>query len=154
MHMVNPRLVIISEHPAFSIPYTSMIYSDISPDVRNVLLAVNADAILVSVTNLLTTQKGERLNLPEYGADLPDFLFDNMDNETKRNILLRIYNEVIAWEPRVRMLFGRCSIEEDTDNNWYGVKLVFSLVGLENVLVEYSGILTRTKSIVSSIYDR
>lgn len=153
MHIINPQLVIISNNPPFQIPYTSIIYADISPDARSVLLAVNADAILVSITNLLTTQKGERLNLPEYGADISDFLFDIMDDETKNNILLRVYNEIIAWEPRVRMIFGRCSLEEDTEEHRYVIKLVFSLIGLEDILVEYSGILTRTKSIVSSMYN-
>ena len=149
----SPKMVVVSRNPLFYLSSSNIIYSDISPDPTKLSMVVNADAILVSITNLLTTCKGERLNLPEYGADLPDFLFELMTEDTEWELKMRIFNEITAWEPRVRMDMAQSYTVRNEDNHCYNMHLVFHLVGMEGLLLEYSGILTRTKSILGSIFQ-
>lgn len=152
MRIVQPELILVSKNPSYKVPYNSIVYSDLTPDESAVLLAVNADAILVSIRNLLSTEKGERLNLPQYGVNLSDALFDLMDDSTKDRVLTEVYNAVIAWEPRVMMLYGLCEINEDLLNHIYRVHLVFELVGLNQINIQYDGILTRSTSIMGTMY--
>lgn len=150
MKLINPEIVVISTNPEFQVPKTHIVYSDLSPDESKILLSVNADAILVSLCNLLSTEKGERLNLPEYGVNLPDYVFELMDESAKTELLVRIFTEVTAWEPRVLLDIANSYVEEFPDDYVYKVHLTFIIKGLANIVLKYSGILTRTKSLFRS----
>lgn len=153
MKIVQPELVLVSVNPDYSVPSNAIVYADLSPDETQIILTVNADAILISLHNLFSTEKGERLNLPEYGLDLDDQLFELMDEATRDQILTEVYTEVIAWEPRVEMIYSMCRIEEDPDDHWYKVTLVFRLAGLENTLLKYRGILVKSRAIFGDMYQ-
>lgn len=152
MLIEDQKIVVLSKSPSFQISSEYIVYADVNPYNVNVSLAINADSILISVTNLLTTEIGERLNLPEYGVNLPDYLFELMNEDTEWKILIGIFDAINAWEPRVRLDLSKSTITSDVDNHSYNLNLVLHLVGLEDILLQYSGILYKNKSIFSDLY--
>lgn len=56
------------------------------------------DLIKESVTRILLTSKGERVNNPEFGSNLQRFLFSNA---SFHDIEEEIFNSIARWEPRV-----------------------------------------------------
>lgn len=51
--------------------------------------------------NILLTRPGERVQRPEFGAGLPDFIHQP-NNETTRNLMAGVIRKSLAlWEPRV-----------------------------------------------------
>lgn len=151
MILEQPKLVVISTRPGYELNPVYIKYADISPDCSNEILTVNIDSIGISLYNLLTTKLGERLNLPDYGVNLDDMLFELMDDESERKILNEIYEAVTAWEPRLRLDLGKSSVTGHPDSHSYILDLYFQVIGLDALLIKYSGTLSRFKNVLSNI---
>jgi uncharacterized protein len=63
---------------------------------------------------ILTTEQGERLMLPEFGAGLGAFLFEPNTATTRRLIQERITEALARWEPRAKV--ESVTVEEDPAN--------------------------------------
>ena len=68
------------------------------------------DAIRV----ILTTDRGERLRLPEFGAGLTRTLFEPNTVATHSQLQQRILRALAAWEPRVAI--DSVDVEPDPDD--------------------------------------
>lgn len=147
----KPNLVVISTKPIYELNSLYIRYADVAPDCSFENLTINIDAIGVSIYNLLTTKLGERLNLPDYGVQIDDVLFDLMDREAEIRILDELYIALQSWEPRVQLDRGRSTVKADPDNHLYQMDLYFLLVGLDNLLIKYSGNIKRFKNLMSNI---
>ena len=55
------------------------------------------DAILEDIRLLVNTRKGERVCQPDYGCDIPNQLFEPMDNGAKIKIRAEIINQVMKY---------------------------------------------------------
>lgn len=62
-----------------------------------------SESIKQNLRILLLTQKGERVMEPEYGVNLPQFLFTDEDANNVGLIKLLISEAVARWEPRVKI---------------------------------------------------
>lgn len=149
---ISGTLTVVSIAPKFSVSSVYIKYADIAPDVTKDLLAINVDAIGVSLVNLLTTEKGERLNLPEYGVNVSDYLFEIIDDITSQKLLLEVYTAVSIWETRAELDLAKSYVIGRPDSHAYEFYYVFNLVGLTDITIEYSGILSRFKSALSMMY--
>lgn len=56
-----------------------------------------------SLRILLSTEPGERMNLPDYGAGLGHFLFEPNTTSTHVQISKAISQAIARWEPRVKL---------------------------------------------------
>jgi hypothetical protein len=56
-----------------------------------------------SICIILRTRPGERVNLPEFGCGLDQFLFEPNTTSTLRLIQEEIKRALSRWEPRVRL---------------------------------------------------
>lgn len=101
---------------------------------------VDLDSVRQSITNILATQKGERIFNPGFGIDLENFLFEPMSDETVFGILDEIVTVVGRFEPRVRIDSSKSVVVPDYENSKYDFTIVFYVVGLERAYY-YSGIL-------------
>lgn len=118
------------------------IYSDLNyqtPEKGTPPLIVNKDAIFYSLHNLFTTVIGERLNLVTYGVNVPDQLFEHIDDITADQIRLAFINAVNRWEPRVKIDLFQSTVKPNEDDNSYDVKLVFDLVGINEASIMIAG---------------
>ncbi len=67
-----------------------------------------------SLRILLTTEPGERVNLPTYGAGLGSFLFDPNTASTHVQISKAISQALARWEPRVKL--ESITVSPDSDD--------------------------------------
>lgn len=73
------------------------------PGTDDVVKRFDVDAIKTSVKNILATNKGEKLFLPEFGADLHGLLFELITPAVKLMARRKIMEEIQIWEPRIRI---------------------------------------------------
>lgn len=85
------------------------------------------DSVKASIKNILQTSKGTRRMLPDFGANLEQFLFEPMDSITSRRIGAIILEELTAWEPRI--VIENVNIDADYDNLQYTITLSFTIEG-------------------------
>lgn len=117
--------------------YTDVSHEKMGPGTPP--LATNKDAVLYSLHNLVTTVVGERLNEVTYGVNLPDYLFEQIDDTTSEALRFGIINAVMQWEPRVTVNLSQTVVEPVPDDNSYRLRLVFDLVGLDDSSLIISG---------------
>jgi phage baseplate assembly protein W len=66
------------------------------------MLEQEAD-IASSLEILLSTRQGERVMLPQYGCNLDELLFENLDTRIKTLIADKIESAILYHEPRVTL---------------------------------------------------
>lgn len=74
----------------------------VGPDGR-VSWSEGAENVRESIRVILTTEPGERLMLPRFGAGLKVFLFEPNSTATHRQLQERIMQALRRWEPRIRL---------------------------------------------------
>ena len=69
------------------------------------------DRINQSLFILLSTRKGSRLMLPEFGSDLSTYRFDPYDRVLVEKIRATLFRDVERWEARVIIDEIHCSLD-------------------------------------------
>ena len=90
------------------------------------------EQIKSNLINLLMTYKGERLFQPEFGSDLHNLLFTQMDAEYDSNVQLAIQQCVSQWMPFVTI--AEVEVLRDDAHNKTIAKISFILNNNENNL--------------------
>ena len=121
------------------------IYSDINQvDPTKRSLVYDLDSIYQSIGNILSTRKGTRLFLPEFGSNIEDLLFEPMDDITASKLYDFVIEAIERWEPRVQLDYGRSSVTPNYDKYLYDVTLSFRVLGLEeNNYYTFGGVLQK-----------
>ena len=113
------------------------IYSDINEKwVKNgqgdIKLSLNEESVKTSLVNIITTSKGERVFLPEFGASLLDVVFDTFTQDIADNISNRIKTEVTRWDSRINLI--NIEFTQDSDNHILNATITFSVAGNETIM--------------------
>lgn len=108
----------------------NQLYSDISPTFarawNNDVDKVNGlGAIVNSMLGIVLTRKGSRPFYPEFGCDISNELFENMDALTADNIKASICNALTDFEPRITVREDDITTDSDYDNNIISVIVKF-----------------------------
>ena len=90
--MANTSLIFYKDLP---LDFTA---HPVTGDVRAIK---NEVAIKNSLRNLLSTKKGSKPFFPQYGTNLQNHLFNNINAFTKRSIQKEIQDATRLFEPRV-----------------------------------------------------
>jgi hypothetical protein len=88
---------------------------------------VELESVKNSIQNILTTKKGSRRMLPEFGSDLDNMLFEPMDNETARKIGRELVLAIEAWDDRVSI--ENANINQNFEIMQYEITITFSIQG-------------------------
>lgn len=109
----------------------NLMYTDLEPGMRkswdnDVAVSRGARAVKNSILGIVTTRKGSRVFNPEFGCDLSDSLFENMNPLTSDTISRNIQNAIRNFEPRVERL--AVSTICNYDNNEIIVTIRFSII--------------------------
>ena len=120
-------------------------YSDVSPDLsmswdKDVAKVTGARAVKNSLLGIITTRKGSRPFMPEFGCDISNQLFENITplitDTIKRNIVSAVRN----FEPRISNL--QVAVVPMYDDNSIIVTVQFSIVDdpdtLEQIRIQLS----------------
>ena len=86
-----------------------------------------AENIRQSIRIILSTEPGERLMLPGFGAGLKRFLFEPNTVSTHRQIEEKINKALEIWEPRIK-LDSIDVLEDERDAQAVWVMLKYSLI--------------------------
>jgi len=98
--------------------------------LTNDLIAIkNANAISRSVRNIVMTIPGEKPFNPDFGSNVRNLLFENMDSITAGLIVDEIRTSIQNYESRVELM----TVEAfpDFDNNSYDVNIVYDIIGAD-----------------------
>jgi phage baseplate assembly protein W len=97
------------------------------------------DQIKSNLINLLLTYKGERIENPEFGADLPRLIFEQITPETFERIQNQIISSVTIYIPEIELT--NIEINPDTDYNilYINISYIIKLSGTkDNIIIDFS----------------
>lgn len=116
------------------------IYKDLNADPTTQKPCLeDEEAVIQALTNLLNTSTNSRLFNREVSCDLSFLLFEPMSEGAAFAIYTQIMDSVSRWEPRVTFIRSECYVEQDPDNHFYHVHLVFQILGLAGQKFEFTG---------------
>lgn len=84
---------------------------------------VDEQAIINSLTNIVSTMQGSRRMIPEAFQDINALLFDPLDEELARIIGERLLEAIVTWEDRVEI--SKVDIAPNFDANRYDIRMTF-----------------------------
>ena len=109
------------------------IYSDVNPNFgqsKKKEIVFDLDAINASIENILGTNQGERVFLPEFGSAINDAVFEPISETTANIILNLIIDAIDTWEPRVEIVLSESFVAPNFDRNFYDVTIRYRILGL------------------------
>lgn len=93
----------------------------VSGDVRPI---TDETAIRRSLKNLLLTKKGTKPFRPDYGSNIGNFLFSNLDRFTLNDLKRSIEETVARFEPRVTLV----NVKVDSTNDGLEINLDYIIL--------------------------
>lgn len=93
--------------------------------------AINVDAVMTSIDNILRTSPGERVMLPQFGCSIRSMLFENMNSALLTHLSRQIKSSIELWDNRVEVL--EVGVLQEPDNNMVSVKVSFTIAGQSRV---------------------
>ena len=92
------------------------------------LIAIkNENAIARSVKNIVFTLPGEKFFQPNFGSQISQVLFENIDDITASVIVDEIKESIRNFEPRVELLDVQAF--PNFDNNQFDVTIIYEIIG-------------------------
>lgn len=108
-----------------------ILFSDIrQKETYNVPKLYNIRAIHQSIMNIIITNPGERLFLPEFGVGLKRYLFSFPNDNTEQQLMDRITNQIFRWETRVKLIQNQSSVVFNDNEKAYYINLTFNIPAL------------------------
>ena len=89
----------------------------------------NENAIARAVRNIVLTSPGEKLFDPEFGSNISEILFENVDEITAVSIEDEIKNCLNNYEPRVKLT--DVIVTPNFDENQFDVKIIYRIIGTD-----------------------
>ena len=89
----------------------------------------NENAIARSVRNIVLTSPGEKIFDPDFGSNIGEILFENIDEISAIQIKEEIELSIKNFEPRVRL--QEVEINPDYDNNQFDVTINYRITGID-----------------------
>ena len=100
-----------------------------NPLTDDLIVLKDANAIARSVRNIVLTAPGEKFFNPEYGTNISESLFENLNVLTADVIKSQIQYSIEKFEPRVRYI--DCIVDPDEDAGALDVTLTYEIIGLD-----------------------
>jgi phage baseplate assembly protein W len=100
----------------------------------NLALVVNEQSVRDSIDNILGTNPGERIFLPQFASGLKSILFEPMTQQKMDNLANSIKNSIETWDNRVSVQNVACTL--DPDNNYVAITVTFSIPGVFQLLTQ------------------
>lgn len=66
-------------------------------------MVTDEEHIQQSVTDILTTPKGSRLMLRDYGSDIPALIDGPLTGSLRLRVIAATYEALTTWEPRITL---------------------------------------------------
>ncbi len=89
----------------------------------------NENAIARSVRNIVLTTPGEKIFDPDFGSNIGEILFENIDEITAVSIKEEVQNSIENYEPRVELI--DVDVRPNYDMNQFDVIISYRIVGID-----------------------
>ena len=89
----------------------------------------NENAIARSVKNIVFTIPGEKFFNENFGSDISDVLFENINYITASAIEYQIRISIENYEPRVKLIEVRA--DPNFDNNQFDATITYEIIGTD-----------------------
>ena len=89
----------------------------------------NENAIARAVRNIVLTTPGEKLFDPDFGSNIGEILFENVDEITAVSIEDEIKSSLKNYEPRVELI--DVNVDPNFDENQFDVIISYRIVGID-----------------------
>lgn len=112
------------------------LYSDLNISfTNNNVLALDAEAVLNAVSNILNTDYGERdLGFfPEFGSGYKDQLHQPLDEEMAFEVMYGLQYAVQRFEPRIELLVQQSTTELLFDEGTLKATIVYRVKGIPGI---------------------
>lgn len=103
-----------------------------NPFTSDIYLKKDIEAVKNSIINIVLTGNFERPFQPRFGANIRQYLFENLDDNTLDTIHTVIASIVDIYEPRAQVL-GVYVDEADMDNNKLAITIKFTMISTGQV---------------------
>ena len=98
--------------------------------LNNDLIAIkNVNAITRSIRNIVLTTPGEKFFDPDFGSNVSNLLFENVDDITASQIQEEIEFSINNYEPRVKLLDVK--VIADNDNASFDTIITYEVIGAD-----------------------
>ena len=87
----------------------------------------NENAIARSVRNIVFTLPGEKFFDEDFGSNISQSLFENIDEISAAEIVDEIEQSLVNYEPRINLLNVRAF--PNFDNNQFDVRIIYEIIG-------------------------
>ena len=89
----------------------------------------NENAIARAVRNIVLTTPGEKFFDPDFGSNVSEILFENVDDITAVSIEDEIKSSLKNYEPRVELI--NVTVDPNFDANQFDVRITYRIVGID-----------------------
>ena len=89
----------------------------------------NENAIARAVRNIVLTTPGEKFFDPDFGSNVGEILFENVDDITAVSIKDEIKSSLNNYEPRVELI--DVNVDPNFDENQFDVIISYRIVGID-----------------------
>ena len=98
-----------------------------NPLNNDLIVIKNVNAIARSVRNIVLTTPGEKFFDPDFGSNVSNLLFENVDDITASQIKEEIEFSINNYEPRVKLLDVK--VIADNDNASFDTIITYEVIG-------------------------
>jgi len=98
---------------------------DLSKKTKTKGEVLNEDAINLSIENILSTLRGERLFSPFFGSKLQVQIFESIDIFTARNLLDELLYIIDLWEDRITVIVHQVELDVLTEKNQLNIVIPY-----------------------------
>ena len=127
------------------VPVVPVIWSDLDPAITadsngNLELDINVAAVIGSIQNIIQTNPGERMFLPQFALGMRNLLFEPANTNLLTKYADNIKKSVEAWDPRV--IVAGVDFNTDPDNNAVSLTVRFNISGYTQTFSTTSPVVT------------
>lgn len=108
-------------------------FSDVSSSMAidaagNPVITTNYDCINQSIQTILSTTPGERIMLPEFGSNIPFYMFEPITPISVKMLQKDIQTALATWENRVSV--SQVLVQPNYDTKSYAISIYYGFTGI------------------------
>ena len=113
------------------------------PLTGDIITLKNESAIARSVRNIVFTTPGEKFFDPDFGSQISQSLFENINDISANIIKSEITSSIKRYEPRVDL--KKVQVRPNYDQNEFNVTIIYEIIGADVPAQELQFVLDSTR---------
>lgn len=138
----NEGTVFSDVHLDLKLKYTKNNELEKQPEIRDIEVDININAIRNSFISLMTTSPGDKILNPTFGINFGDMLFLPVSEARADTIGTRIIDCVEKFEPRIKLI--KLTLTPFIESQEYVCDFVYSIPRFGDEKLNLKGTLSRT----------